>query len=38
VRADAISQQISQVAAGEGVAVTVMGRSAGFEDCCGQAA
>ena len=38
VRADDISQQISQVAAGEGVPVTVMGRPAGVQSCCGQPA
>jgi hypothetical protein len=38
VRADDISQQISQVAAGEGVPVTVMGRPAAVQSCCGQPA
>jgi hypothetical protein len=37
VRAADISEQISPVAAGEGVAVTVMSRSAGVQGCCGAA-
>jgi hypothetical protein len=38
VRAADISEQISQVAAGEGVPVTIIGRSAAVQDCCGQVA
>ena len=38
VRAADISEQIAHAAARAGVAVTVIGRSAGVMECCGQAA